>query len=477
MNQLNVPLLNALTAHISTKPVSFHVPGHKYGTVLDGEAAVYFSEIMKLDATELSGLDDLHSPEGAIHEAAQLLAELYGVEESFFLVNGSTVGNLAMIASVCGEGDKILVQRNCHKSIINGIRLAKAEPIFIEPVFNGEWKVACGLDVPAVHKALACYPELKAIVLTYPNYYGIADPIGDIISAAHLKGIPVLVDEAHGAHFIAGAPFPQSAVELGADIVVQSAHKTLPAMTMGSFLHFNSKLVELTRLKDYLQMLQSSSPSYPIMASLDLARNFLGTINKRDLKNLLEHINRFRGELADIPQIRVLENEGKADPLKVVIQAACGLNGYEIQKLLEHQGIFTELADPHNILLILPLLKEGMDYPFKNAARKIAEALAHYPAVSPTPLESSSGGCLSGLALSLNEMDGLPCEVIELTKAVGLISAETIIPYPPGIPVILKGERITKRMASRLAELKKSGSRFQGGQRLTAGEILIYRKG
>ncbi|WP_409272929.1 aminotransferase class I/II-fold pyridoxal phosphate-dependent enzyme [Neobacillus sp. SCS-31] len=475
MNQQNVPLLHALMAHANKEPVSFHVPGHKYGTVLNEKAWGFFTEVMKIDATELSGLDDLHSPEGVIQEAAKLLAELYGVEESFFLVNGSTGGNLAMILAVCGEEDKILVQRNCHKSIVNALHLAKADPIFIEPVFNGEWKVAGGLDTEAVKQAIMRFPEIKGIVLTYPNYYGIADPIAGIIEVAHQNGIPVLVDEAHGAHFIAGDSFPQSAVALGADVVVQSAHKTLPAMTMGSFLHFNSRLVNRGRLKDYLQMLQSSSPSYPIMASLDLARMYLGSFKKRDLSILMEEIGRFRKELADIPQIRVLNEEGRTDPLKMVIQSACRLTGYEIQQLLEHEGIYTELADPFNVLFVLPLLKEGMSYPFASTAKKVKDILSDYSPAQQEAHEFSKGGTLSRLALSYREMDRLKGEPVKLEKAPGLVAAETIIPYPPGIPLILKGERISESMAGKLEQLIKSGSRFHGGEWLEEGEILIYR--
>ncbi|RDU34821.1 arginine decarboxylase [Neobacillus piezotolerans] len=475
MNQQNSPIYNALMEHAKKNPVSFHVPGHKYGSVQNIIGGAFFEEILKLDATELSGLDDLHSPEGVIADGALLLAKLYGVQESFFLVNGSTVGNLTMILSVCGEGDKILVQRNCHKSIINALRLAKADPVFIEPIFNGDWKVAGGLDTEAAKRAIVRFPDLKAIVLTYPNYYGIADPIAEIIEVAHQNGIPVLVDEAHGAHFIAAEGFPVSAVALGADLVVHSAHKTLPAMTMGSFLHFNSGLVNLGRVKDYLQVLQSSSPSYPLLASLDLARAYLGTFNRRDFAILFKKIQQFREELDQIPQIRVLTEEGKTDPLKVVIQSACRLNGFEIQQLLEHEGIFTELADPSNVLFVLPLLKEGMPYPFLNTVKKIKELLYDYAPVQKETDESSRGGDLSQLALSYRMMDSLQIQPVKLENAKGMIMAETIVPYPPGIPLLLKGERISEPVLRRLTQLIQSGSRFQGGERLKDGEILIYR--
>lgn len=476
MKHTRIPLYDALLNHSEQRPISFHVPGHKNGTILGKNIGVHFAHIMKLDVTELSGLDDLHAPEGPIAEAEQLLAGLYKASKSFFLVNGSTVGNLAMVLAAGSQGGRFLVQRNCHKSIVNAMRLAKAEPIFIEPEYNGEWKVAAGLTSAAVKEAITAYPDALGLILTYPNYYGMADSIEEIIQISQAAGIPVLVDEAHGAHFIAGQPFPPSAAVLGADIVVQSAHKTLPAMTMGSYLHFNSRLIDPERIKDFLQILQSSSPSYPIMASLDIARSYLGTYSKKDIDFLIQKISYFRKSLADIPQIRVLEYKGCGDPLKVTIQSASGLNGYELQQLLEQEGIFTELADPNNVLFVLPLLKDGMFYRFEEAAEKIAVALKKHPVVEPSVSISSAGGRCTKLSVSFQEMDRLQAVWMRFEKADGFIAAETIIPYPPGIPLVLKGELLTAEIVESLERLISSGARFQGGERLDNGEILIFKK-
>ncbi len=288
MNQENIPLWNQLQKHASHQPLSFHVPGHKNGFLAGGEGADYFKHILKLDATELSGLDDLHSPEGVILEAQELLAGLHGVSKSFFLVNGSTAGNLAMVLSAAEEKETVLVQRNCHKSILNGITLAKAKPVFLAPEFNEEWGVAGGVALETVKEAIRQYPDAKAIILTYPNYYGMVYDLENIIQCAHDHGIPVLVDEAHGAHLIGGSHFPASAVQLQADLTVQSAHKTLPAMTMGAYLHFNSRFIKEEKVSNYLGILQSSSPSYPIMASLDLARAYLASFSKKDEEALLK---------------------------------------------------------------------------------------------------------------------------------------------------------------------------------------------
>lgn len=470
-NQQKMPLYQALVDHINKNPISFHVPGHKYGMI----AKDYFEQILKLDVTELSGLDDLHSPEGAILEAELLLQDLYQTRSSFFLINGSTVGNLAMIMATCRENDFVLVQRNCHKSVVNGLRLAKVKPIFIEPEIDDEWKVATGVHLETIKDAIDLYPNASALILTYPNYYGMAYDLKNIIDYAHIHNIPVLVDEAHGPHFIIGSPFPPSAVQLGADIVVQSAHKTLPAMTMGSYLHINSNRIQIDRVKDYLQLFQSSSPSYPIMASLDIARHYLSAYQQKDVLHLLKEINRFKDSLKQISGIKVLTYPNHlGDPLKITIQSTSHLSGFDLQSKFEEQGIFTELADPYNVLLILPLLKENQIYPLEETAGRIQKVLKGITdneiIVETLKIEQK----ISGLAIPYSEMEDLEGRIVPLTEAIGQVSAETIIPYPPGIPLLLKGERITEGQIRNLKRLMESGARFQGGSFLENGLISVY---
>ncbi|WHY92018.1 aminotransferase class I/II-fold pyridoxal phosphate-dependent enzyme [Neobacillus cucumis] len=471
-NQQKIPLYQALVEHINKSPISFHVPGHKYGTI----AKDYFEQILKLDATELSGLDDLHSPEGAILEAEQLLQDLYQTRSSFFLINGSTVGNLAMIMAACREDDLVLVQRNCHKSVVNGLRLAKVNPIFLEPEIDNEWKVASGVHLETVKEAIDLYPNASALILTYPNYYGMAYDLESIINYAHIHNIPVLVDEAHGPHFIVGSPFPPSAVQLGADIVVQSAHKTLPAMTMGSYLHVNGNRIQMDRVKDYLQILQSSSPSYPIMASLDIARHYLFSYQQEDVLYFLKERNRFKQLLKEISGIKVLTYPNHlGDPLKITIQSTSHLSGFDLQSILEEQGIFTELADPHNVLLILPLLKENQIYPFEETAGKIQKVLEGIKDNEINIETKTIEQKISGLAIPYRKMEDLRERKIPLLESVDQVSAETIVPYPPGIPLLLKGERITDGQIRNLVRLMESGARFQGGSFLKSGLISVYR--
>ncbi len=474
-DQMRIPLYRALIEHTKNNPISFHVPGHKGGLVFHPETAEFYQPFLEMDVTELSGLDDLHSPEEVIKEGEQLLAALYHVKQSFFLVNGSTVGNLAMILAACREGETVLVQRNCHKSVVNAIRLAKARPIFLEPEYDLNWRVATNVSLETVKKAIRLYPEANALILTYPNYYGMVYDIKVIINHAHLHNIPVLVDEAHGAHFIIDEPFPSSAVSLGADAVVQSAHKTLPAMTMGSYLHINSDRMNIGKIKDYLQILQSSSPSYPIMASLDIARHYLAMYEGKDINYLIEEIHYFRQELKQIPSIKVLEYPySQGDQLKVTIQSRNKFSGFELQKKFEQQGIYTELADTNNVLFIFPLLKEKQSYPHRLALEKIKRVLVDLPAQFNAEEVPVSKEKIKGLAISYELMSTMDVSDVPITDAAGTVCAETIIPYPPGIPLLLKGELITDVAIKQLNTLIKSGARFQGGASLDRGLMKVF---
>lgn len=474
MDQSKTPLFSKLINHHEGNPISFHVPGHKYGEVFPEEGQTYYRDLLKIDATELTGLDDLHSPDGVILEAEHLLAELYHTEKSYFLVNGSTVGNLAMILTAVGEDDIVLVQRNSHKSIMNGLRLAKAQPVFIGPEFDPLFGVAGGVDVESVRSALVQYPAAKALILTYPNYYGLIYDLKSIIELAHEYGIPVLVDEAHGVHFTAGDYFPPSAVELGADVIVQSAHKTLPAMTMGAFLHYQGELVSRTQLEFYLQSLQSSSPSYPIMASLDLARSYLGTYTMEDLNYLQEVIRQFREAVNLLETVHVLQGN---DPLKITIQPTGSLTGFELQQLLESEGIFTELADPKNVLLVLPLLKKGMPHRLQEAAGKIALAASRIPKSNQvSQFNFTNKKTISTLSFGYRQMEKLDTEFIDLERAAGRVCAESVIPYPPGIPLCLPGEDISEEDVEALQSLKDMGAKVQGGEQLQAGKIKVFKK-
>lgn len=464
------PLVEALEKFHKNSPISFHVPGHKNGLLSNLPELIRDS--MQYDLTELNGLDDYHHPEEAIKEAEQLLTKLYNTDESFFLVNGTTIGNLAMIYATCQYGEQIIVQRNAHKSIFHAIELVGAEPIFVSPKWDEQSKTASYVSLEVIEEAIQQFPFVKAVVLTYPNYYGVSSPdLENIIRLCHKLQMPVLVDEAHGAHFQTHKGFPKSALLYGADIVVQSAHKTLPALTMGSFLHIRSQFIDSKKVNKYLRMLQSSSPSYLILASLDDARSYVERYSPMDFKQLMDRREVFIQALETIPLIKVVQVD---DHLKLLIRVG-KYSGFQVQQAFEKQNIYVELADPHQVLLILPLLKVEHEYAFAEIRKRIKHAVDKLKKESPDlknnvfHMEQRS---ISTLQMSMEQLSDKQGEWIPYVRTIGRIAKGMIIPYPPGIPLILPGEKITVPILTELEEWIEKGALFQGEHRLE--EKLIY---
>ena len=459
MNQQNIPILEMLEDFSEKQPLSFHVPGHKNGTVFPKKANKHFQDILKIDLTELTGLDDLHAPHGAIREAERLASEFFQSDHTFFLINGSTVGNLAMILAVCGQDDKVLVQRNCHKSIMNGLELAGARPIFLAPEYDETVQRFTSPAPNTLKQALKEHPDAKAVILTYPDYFGKTYDIQTMIELAHERDIPVLVDEAHGVHFALGDPFPPSALTLGADIVVHSAHKTAPAMTMASYLHIKSTLVQKEKLAYRLQMLQSSSPSYPLMASLDIARYYLASLAKESMEEIIQCVNKV-GELFQTASDKwklVPSN----DPLKLTIQPIDGYTAKETANLFESLGVYPELVTDRHVLFILGLHPFTEWKRIKNVLNIIDEKLKNDSNHATIDVVNFFTETIQELALSYREMEDLEYELVPFQQAIGKIAAEPVIPYPPGIPFIMKGEIITERHLEAIEQLTAQGVRIQ----------------
>jgi arginine/lysine/ornithine decarboxylase len=459
----HAPLYEALINHAQKNKWSFHVPGHKNGQVFEKNAAPFFRTVLPLDVTELTGLDDLHHPEGPIKEAQDLLADFYGVDKSYFLVGGSTSGNHAMILAAFGQEDIVLVQRNCHKSVLNGLELAGATPVFLTPENDEVGGIPLGVSFTTVQKAVELYPQIKGIILTNPTYYGMQQDISDITGLIHDIGGVVLVDEAHGAHF-GLKEMPESAIHKGADVVVQSAHKTLPALTMGAFLHVNSDTIKAHRIEHALQMVQSSSPSYLIMASLDLSRLYLENLTQDDITYIVDQSHEFRLFIDSVPHFQTVKpQEGYTlDPLKVTVQSDREISGYKLQRLFEAVGLFTELADEKNVLFILPLGKINELDELKEAFVKISKQLFFYKKREKTESSHKVFPSISKLQLSYTAMKKMDAVLTLMEHAEGYIAAESVVPYPPGIPLISKGEKITSELLHHYFFLKEKGARFQG---------------
>ncbi|ACA37685.1 aminotransferase class I/II-fold pyridoxal phosphate-dependent enzyme [Lysinibacillus sphaericus] len=473
--QKKKPIIEGLERFRQQQNISFHVPGHKHGELSHLPQA--FKDVMRYDVTELSGLDDLHYPEEMILEAEHLLADTYGAMKSFFLVGGSTVGNLAMIYATCQKGDTIIVQRNAHKSIFHAIELVGAKPIFVSPIWDERTLTATHVTFLDLKEAVENYSEAKAVVLTYPTYYGVtSNEIQQQITYCHEKGIPVLVDEAHGAHFQACSLFQPSALSLGADVVVQSAHKTLPAMTMASFMHVRSELIGADKIHHYLRMLQSSSPSYVLLASLDDARYYVQTYMESDGAYIIEKRNQWIEALRSISSLDVIEVD---DPLKLLLRVK-GYSGFQLQEALEAKQVYGELADRNQVLFILPLLKQGHTYPFAEIRVRIKEAVTLLLEAAKTDNIKASQTAYKFVQLTepvytFDEMASLNKEWLPYMRTIGRISASMIIPYPPGIPLLVPGERITVAKLSQLEELLAAGATFQGNHRLTEKMIQVIK--
>lgn len=468
----NRPIVQALKKFVADDPQTFHVPGHKNGLLSNLPNEI--KQALKYDVTELTGLDDFHHPEEAIHEAEQLLASAYGANRSFFLVNGSTVGNLAMIFATCEKGDTVLVQRNAHKSIFHALELVGVNPVYISPKWDIKSQTAGCIDLETLAQAVTSYPDAKAAIFTYPTYYGItANDLAEQIKMCHAYNIPVLVDEAHGAHLTVSEKLPASALELGADIVVQSAHKTLPAMTMASFLHMKSSLVSEQKVNRYLRMLQSSSPSYLLLASLDDARSYVANYTEADYTYLMEKRQKLIESLTMTAYLQVVEVD---DPLKLLVRAP-GYTGFQLKEALEKVHVYVELADVKQVLLILPLLKQGNSYSITDLRNCMKEAYTHlknFPCIENTDeIESFETIMITQPEYSFEEIEKAEKEWIPYMRAVGRFAATTLIPYPPGIPLLVQGEKITGAQIGQLEELLAIGAMFQGDHRLQEKLIQV----
>lgn len=465
------PIVEALQKFVSLAPQSLHVPGHKHGTLSSLPNEI--KGALTYDVTELTGLDDFHYPEEAIARAEELLAVTYNANQSFFLVNGSTVGNLAMIYGTCQRGDLVIVQRNAHKSVFHALQLVGAKPIYLAPEWDETTCTAGSITTEVLNEALNRYQEVKAVVLTYPTYYGvISQQLGEQIAICHARKIPVLVDEAHGAHFTSSTVFPMSALDLGADVVVQSAHKTLPAMTMASFLHIKSELVNVEKINQYLRMLQSSSPSYLLLASLDDARQYVSTYMESDGVYLMDMRQQLIESLRSLSGLTIQEVD---DPLKLLLRVS-RYTGFQLKDAFEQQQLYVELADVEQVLVILPLLKYGQSYSFAELRIRIKDALSELKkqqgkAIQQTNKKYEIAQVITS-EYTFEEIDSSVKEWIPYMRAIGRVSANMLIPYPPGIPLFVPGEKITVAKLSELEELLAIGAAFQGAHRLH--EKLIH---
>lgn len=471
--QDKTPLFDAIVDYANDNKVSFHTPGHKHGRgIPKGFRSFVGDNVFKLDLSVMSEVDSLHEPSTVIKDAQILAAKAYGADYSFFLVNGTTGGNQAMILSVCDPGDKIIIPRNAHKSVISAVILAGADPVYIMPKIDETSDLILNLTAAQVEEACRQHPDAKAVLITSPTYFGLTADLEAIAEVVHQYDKILLVDEAHGAHLHFHPSFPKSAIDSGADMCVQSTHKHLAALSQGSMLHVKGVRVDILRLKTTLQMLQTTSPSYVILGSLDLSRYQMVHEGEKMLAETISLCEKAREEINKVPGLSCLTREQvkkipglDLDVTKLTVSTK-GLPcmGYDMAKILNSEyGIQTEMSDFHNILLFVSIGNTPKDLKkFTKALRKIVvdykdmfmNTKKRKRIVFPTFVPKKE----------LNPREALTklTRKIPFKRSVGKVCAEIICPYPPGIPVLCPGEVVTQEIYNYLMNVLDSGARING---------------
>jgi arginine decarboxylase len=452
LHQKQAPLFDAVRAYAQRVRAPLHVPGHKLGQAAPGPWREFVGEsALSIDLTEAPGLDDLHAPEGVIAEAQALAAEAFGAERSFFLVGGTTAGLHGLILTACKPGDTVAVPRHAHRSVLGALILSGANPAWVRTTFHEELDIATNVDMASLRSALE---RAAAAVLVHPTYYGVASHLSAEIALVHQHGLPVLVDEAHGAHFAFHPHLPPSALSMGADGVVQSTHKTGGSLTQSSMCHLGKghRLNE-ERLRAMLRLVQSTSPSYLLMASLDAARRDLALYGQELWERALQLAATARCRLEALPGVRVYPSD---DPTKLVIDLRRrGLRGFAASDLLWEQGVAVESAGQGYVLAVLT---PGDSPDTVDTLISAVAALPDGPGVPPRPPEPPwPEVVISPREAYLGEKQPVP-----LAEAAGRIAAELVAPYPPGIPVVAPGERLTPDVLAYLRHAVAAGHHLQG---------------
>ncbi len=418
----------------------FHMPGHKRNAD--------FKKLCALgawaDITEIEGADDLHNPKGIIRSLGETAAQRWGADKSYVLANGSTCGNLAAMGALGKRGDRVIVARNCHRSVYHGLELFGYKSVFITPDYVESLGVYGSLSPKTVEAAIKANPNAAFLVMTSPTYEGVISDIKAIAKLCHSAGIALLVDEAHGAHLDLSPYFTGGAVKAGADAVVQSLHKTLPALTPAALLHLCGDRVDRQRLAHYLRIFQSSSPSYPLMASAELCVEQVG--EEALFKGWADLINVFKNRAKELEGIKIFskaeeEDVFAHDPSKLVIR---GKDGYALAGFLRSRGIETEYATESFVLAMTGAgdRKEGFDA-LVSALLEADKALPNRDFANKQPQY-----CNGAMELTIEEALNASLGLVNLKDCAGKIAAEYVWAYPPGIPLLVPGQRITEAFAA-----------------------------
>lgn len=501
-------LLERLTEYAGSDAYPFHMPGHKRREITDGIPGG-FPDPYGIDITEIDGFDNLHHAEGILKDAMDEAAAIYGTDRSWYLVNGSTCGILSAVFATTENGGKILTARNCHKAVYHAICLNRLEAEYLYPEEITEFGINGGIRAEDVRKALEkdamhCagnsgdvrgkITKIQAVLITSPTYEGVVSDIRVIADVAHEYGIPLIVDEAHGAHLEYADQchsFPKSALEYGADIVIQSLHKTLPCFTQTAILHVKGKLVDQDRISRYLSMFQTSSPSYLFMAGMERCIRYMDGDGRNEMIRYEKRLERFMERMEGLQVLEVLDREicGKYrtvagwDPSKIVVSTmrAEDFHGEELAETLRRKyHLEMEMTAPEYVIAMTSLMdtEEGFErlgtalLEIDGVLRRRMESGRKEKAASETP-----EGLESKLSHPVRRM--LICEAMDadtertaFQDTVGKVSAEFVYLYPPGIPIIAPGEVFTDAIVEKIMAYKAAGLLVQGPADPDADVIL-----
>lgn len=467
LDQDKTSLLDALKKYARSNHAAFYTPGHKRGQGISPQLIDCFgSEVFKADLPELPEIGSLFDSQGVIQSAQEHAAAAFGADNTYFLVNGSTCGTIAAILATCGVGDTIILPRNVHQSAIAGLILSGATPIFVNPEYDPVLDIAHSITVEGVEAALKQHPGVKAVMMVYPTYFGVC---GDVEAVAHLThnyNIPLLVDEAHGAHFAFHPDLPISALKAGADLSIQSIHKTLGALTQASMLHVQGDRINRNRLTKSLELVQSSSPSSLLLASLDAARQQMAVKGKQLMSRTLQLAQNARNQISQIPGLSVLEltiaTPGfvALDKTRLTVNVSgLGITGFAVDEILVDCGVIAELPSLQNLTFIISLGNTDADIEQLVQAMKIAtkhkQVLAMESAIAPFNHESK-------LALTPRQAFYADTETLPIEQTYNSICAELVCPYPPGIPVLIPGEVVTTEAIIYLQKIQSLGGYISG---------------
>jgi arginine/lysine/ornithine decarboxylase len=479
MDQSKTPIFDAIMAYNREKPAYFRIPGHRFERgVSERWTSVVGDGIFSFDLTETPLLDDLHKPEGAILVAERLAAEVFGSDRCFFLVNGTTCGNEAMIASTAFAGQKIAIPRNAHKSALMGLIISGADPVYIMPEIDDDYGIHGGITPAAVERAFAEHPGLKGVMAVSPTYYGICSDLRGIAKICHSHGAVLIVDEAHGAHLYFSGKLPDGAIAQGADMCAQSIHKVTGSLTQSSMLQVRSRLVDTDRVEATLHIVQSTSPSYLLMTSLDLARYELAERGEDMIANAVSLAGGARKRISNIdgvacPGAEMMGRAGIAgiDSTRLIISAAeLGITGFELKDELYEHGVDLELADHMNALAIVTYANTEHDMNLLvTVLRKIAARGRRGEAVR----NDVSPPGFPKMALTPREAYFSRSRPVPWKDAKGEVTAEMVAPYPPGIPAIYPGETVTPEIWDYLERFRLDGRHLHGPANSSLSELKV----